>query len=91
MPNLAAKPKGEKRLHLADEVEALRDIAQLSLRRPVDRGFVVNTQLQRDIWDRVFKRVLKARAALTACCLKDARAHSRRPSASRCRRAGRAD
>jgi hypothetical protein len=61
VPNLGAKPKGEKRLFLADEVAALRDTAQLSLRRPVDRGFVVNTQLQRDIWDRVFKHLLKVR------------------------------
>ena len=37
----------------------LRDVAQLALRRPVDRGFVVNTQLQRDIWERVFKHLLK--------------------------------
>lgn len=60
VPNLAAKAKGDKRLHLADEVEALRDLAQLSLRRPVDRGFVVNSALQRDILERVFKRILKA-------------------------------
>ena len=62
VPNLGAKPKGDKRLHLGDEVEALRDHAALSVRRPVDRGFVVNTPLQRDIWDRIFSRVLKARA-----------------------------
>ena len=66
VPNLAAKAKGDKRLHLADEVEALRDLAQLSLRRPVDRGFVVNATLQRDIWERVLKRVLKASAHLSS-------------------------
>ena len=62
VPNLAAKPKGEKRLLLADEVAGLRDVAQLALRRPVDRGFVVNTHLQRDIWERVFRHLLKVRA-----------------------------
>jgi len=66
VPNLAAKAKGDTRLHLADEVEALRDQAQLSLRRPVERGFVVNVPLQRDLWERVFKRVLKARARAVA-------------------------
>jgi putative heme iron utilization protein len=69
VPNLAAKPKGEKRLLLADEVAALRDVAQLALRRPVDRGFVVNTQLQRDIWERVFKQLLKVSVAATTCRL----------------------
>lgn len=62
VPNLAAKPKGEKRLLLADEVAGLRDVTQLALRRPVDRGFVVNTHLQRDIWERVFRHLLKVRA-----------------------------
>lgn len=59
-PNCSAKPKGEQRLAVADEVAALRDQAALSLRRPVDRGFVVNPHLQRDIWDRLFRKVLKA-------------------------------
>jgi actin-related protein 6 len=50
-------------------VAALRDVAQLALRRPVDRGFVVNTQLQRDIWERVFKHLLKVSLAATTCRL----------------------
>lgn len=47
---------------MADEVTSLRDQAALSLRRPVDRGFVVNAALQRDIWERLFRHVLKASA-----------------------------
>jgi hypothetical protein len=66
VPNCAAKPKGEKRLYVGEELEECRDISALALRRPVEKGFVVNGQLQRDIWDRVFKRTLKARGARAA-------------------------
>jgi hypothetical protein len=62
VPNCAAKPKGEKRLYVGDELEECRDISALALRRPVEKGFVVNGQLQRDIWERLFRRTLKARA-----------------------------
>ncbi len=31
----------------------------MNLRRPVDRGYVVNWDLQREIWDHVFAKVLK--------------------------------
>ena len=59
MPNCVAKPKGEKRSYIADEINQVKDISSLNLRRPVDRGYVVNWDLQRDILDHVFKKVLK--------------------------------
>jgi hypothetical protein len=61
VPNCVAKPKGEKRLYVGDELDELRDLSALVLRRPVDRGFAVNAQLQRDIWERLFRRTLQAR------------------------------
>ena len=61
VPNCTAKPKSEKRLYVGDEVDELRDISAVSLRRPVDRGFLVNVPLQKDIWDRTLRRTLKAR------------------------------
>ena len=62
VPNCTAKPKSEKRLYVGDEVDELRDISAVSIRRPVDRGFVVNLPLQKDIWERTLRRALKARA-----------------------------
>ena len=62
VPNCTAKPKSEKRLYVGDEVDELRDISAVSIRRPVDRGFVVNLPLQKDIWERTLRRALKVRA-----------------------------
>jgi Actin len=84
VPNLGAKPKGEKRLFIADEVATLGDTAQLSLRRPVDRGFVVNTQLQKDIWERVFKHLLKVCRARLSHCRTPLVLDKRRVSVPRC-------
>ena len=54
-----AKPKGEKRSYIADEINQIKDISSVNLRRPIDRGYVVNWDLQKDILDHLFKKVLK--------------------------------
>ena len=59
MPNCVAKPKGEKRSYIADEINQIKDISSVNLRRPIDRGYVVNWDLQKDILDHLFKKVLK--------------------------------
>jgi hypothetical protein len=59
VPNCIAKPKGEKRSYTCDEIHGIKDISSLNLRRPVDRGYVVNWDLQKEIWDHIFKKVLK--------------------------------
>ena len=48
-PNASAKLKGERQAHVGEAMLELRDVSALSLRRPVDRGFVVAWDLQRDI------------------------------------------
>ena len=58
VPNCVAKPKGEKRSYVCEEIHDIKDISSLNLRRPIDRGYVVNWGLQKDIWDHVFKKVL---------------------------------
>ena len=50
MPNCVAKPKGEKRSYMCDEIHNIKDISSLNLRRPIDRGYVVNWDLQKEIW-----------------------------------------
>ena len=59
MPNCVAKPKGKKRSYIADEINQIKDISSVNLRRPIDRGYVVNWDLQKDILDHLFKKVLK--------------------------------
>ncbi|GJP61111.1 hypothetical protein CLOP_g18315 [Closterium sp. NIES-67] len=59
IPNFVAKAKGLKRPFVADLVDTCPDIKGLGVLRPVDRGYVVNWDLQRSIWDRAFSGILK--------------------------------
>ena len=59
VPNCIAKPKGEKRSYVCDEIHGIKDVSSLNLRRPIDRGYVVNWDLQKDIWHHVFSKLLK--------------------------------
>lgn len=51
-PNCTGKIKGERKVLVGDEVLEVKDIASLTLRRPVDRGYVVAWDVQKDIWTR---------------------------------------
>ena len=59
VPNCIAKPKGEKRSYICDEIAGIKDVSCLTLRRPVDRGYVVNWDLQTEIWAHVFGTLMK--------------------------------
>ena len=37
LPNLIAKPKGEKKQYFGDQIDGIKDISNIGLRRPVDR------------------------------------------------------
>lgn len=52
IPNCTAKVKGERQGYIADTVLAFKDVLSLVVRRPIDRGYVVSWDLQRDIWTR---------------------------------------
>ncbi|KAG2452463.1 hypothetical protein HYH02_002703 [Chlamydomonas schloesseri] len=58
-PNASAKPKGERQGLIADQLADSKEVSQLQLRRPFDRGYCCNLELQRDIWTRGVKAVLK--------------------------------
>ena len=53
VPNCIARDR-YKKTYVADELERCRDLSEIQFRRPVDRGFVVNWEAQREIWDRQF-------------------------------------
>ncbi|KAG9253714.1 actin family [Emericellopsis atlantica] len=53
IPNLVARDRLRK-TYVGSEASAIRDTSDLALRRPVERGSIVNWEVQREIWDRTF-------------------------------------
>lgn len=49
-PNAVAKVKGERATLVGPEISDAVDMSALTLRRPVDRGYVVDWALQKEIW-----------------------------------------
>ncbi|XP_042436501.1 actin-related protein 6-like isoform X1 [Zingiber officinale] len=60
VPNCVAKSPASKKWLVADELRAAdTDVTSVSLRRPFDRGYLVNPELQREVWDRVIRTLLR--------------------------------
>lgn len=59
IPNCVAKAKGSRQWLTGDLLRDARDVSCLVLKRPIDRGYVVNWELQQDIWMHTFEKVLK--------------------------------
>jgi len=54
VPNYAVRPKREKRLYIADQCDEVTDLSGLFFRRPMDRGLIVNWELETLIWKQMF-------------------------------------
>ncbi|CAH0056054.1 unnamed protein product [Clonostachys solani] len=52
IPNCIARDRLRK-VYVASELSQCRDFSEIQFRRPVDRGFIVNWEAQKEIWDRV--------------------------------------
>ncbi|KAG5999687.1 Actin- protein 6 [Claviceps pusilla] len=50
IPNCIARDRSRK-IYLASELSKCRDYGEIQLRRPVERGFIVNWEAQKEIWD----------------------------------------
>ncbi|KAG6006529.1 Actin- protein 6 [Claviceps maximensis] len=50
VPNCIARDRSRK-IYLASELSRCRDFGEIHLRRPVERGFIVNWEAQKEIWD----------------------------------------
>lgn len=61
VPNCMGRPQSTKKWVIADQLQQCDDIAGITLRRPIDRGYLINPDLQKEIWDRIFKNLLKIR------------------------------
>ena len=55
VPNCSCKPKGEKRAYVGLETVNIADINGMSVRRPIEKGYLVNPSLQKDIWQHAFE------------------------------------
>eukprot|EP00877_Chromochloris_zofingiensis_P007352 jgi/Chrzof1/2870/Cz12g02080.t1 len=58
-PNCTAKPKGDRQVYVGDMMLNCKDIMSMTVRRPFDRGFLVNWGLERDIWAHALKASLR--------------------------------
>eukprot|EP00002_Diphylleia_rotans_P022263 TRINITY_DN4360_c0_g1_i3.p1 TRINITY_DN4360_c0_g1~~TRINITY_DN4360_c0_g1_i3.p1 ORF type:complete len:329 (+),score=58.83 TRINITY_DN4360_c0_g1_i3:62-1048(+) len=54
MPNLVGKSKSDKLFYIADGVDDCKDPSSLVLRSPFEKGYLVNWEVEKDVWDRIF-------------------------------------
>lgn len=50
--------KGERQILVGPDLLNASDVSSLAVRRPVDRGYVVSWDIQKEIWTRALKRLL---------------------------------
>jgi actin-related protein 6 len=53
IPNCIARDRHRK-TYVASELEKCKDFGEIAIRRPVEKGFIVNWEAQKEIWDREF-------------------------------------
>jgi actin-related protein 6 len=53
IPNCIVRDRNKK-IYVASEIEKCKDFGDIQFRRPVDKGFIVNWEAQKEIWDREF-------------------------------------
>lgn len=54
IPNCVARSTRDKRTYVASELEHCKDFGELAFRRPVERGFIVNWEAEKAIWEHEF-------------------------------------
>lgn len=53
IPNTLAKDRG-KRIWLGAQLSQCNDFGEIAFRRPVEKGFLVNWEVEKAIWDNSF-------------------------------------
>ncbi|KAJ0985685.1 hypothetical protein J5N97_004041 [Dioscorea zingiberensis] len=70
VPNCLGRSAASKKWLVADQLQAPdADVTSVSVRRPLDRGYLVNPDLQREVWDRVLRSLLRADPAHSSLLL----------------------
>ncbi|KAL8639128.1 MAG: hypothetical protein Q9228_003801 [Teloschistes exilis] len=53
VPNCLARER-DKKIWVGSEIEACRDFGEMAFRRPVEKGYVVNWEAEKAVWDSTF-------------------------------------
>ncbi|CAG9460229.1 unnamed protein product [Pedinophyceae sp. YPF-701] len=56
-PNCVARSSADKKAYVGDAVNSCKDLASLALKRPIDRGYVVNWDMEQEVWAHAFDHV----------------------------------
>lgn len=54
IPNCVARSTRDKRTYIASELAQCKDFGELAFRRPVEKGFIVNWEAEKAIWEHEF-------------------------------------
>jgi actin-related protein 6 len=54
IPNCIARSARDRRTYTASELAECRDFGELAFRRPVEKGFIVNWEAEKAIWEHEF-------------------------------------
>jgi actin-related protein 6 len=52
VPNCIARSTRDKRTYIASELDSCKDFGELAFRWPVEKGFIVNWEAEKAIWER---------------------------------------
>lgn len=53
IPNCIARDRSKK-LYVASDLDSCSDFGEIQFRRPVEKGYIVNWEAQKEIWDHEF-------------------------------------
>jgi actin-related protein 6 len=54
IPNCIARSTRDKRTYIGAELDSCKDFGELAFRRPVEKGFIVNWEAEKAIWEHEF-------------------------------------
>jgi actin-related protein 6 len=54
IPNCIARSTRDKRTYMGAELDDCKDFGELAFRRPVEKGFIVNWEAEKAIWEHEF-------------------------------------
>uniref|UniRef100_A0A7S0WIK7 Actin-related protein 8 n=1 Tax=Pyramimonas obovata TaxID=1411642 RepID=A0A7S0WIK7_9CHLO len=66
-PNCILKPKSDKKSYTGDLSDEIKDISTITIRRPIEKGYVINWDATLELWTHIFNDILKI--VPEQCCL----------------------
>lgn len=78
LPNCIARSTRDKRTYIGSELEACRDFGELAFRWPVEKGFIVNWEAEKAIWEHEFTDASaqnRLKVGVPRCCGRKLNAH----------------